>query len=234
MYVLVFREDSEDSGVIDFDSDTLSGGSDEEAEVRRPAAHCNDEASSEEGMDAPPDASDGDADSIDSQQWDRPAAAGGQQGVEADETSDDASSAEGDAVGQSDGEASGRKQQPLQKNPKISIKTAAASGKPAGKVPTKPASDAGVKGAKVQPAAGKKTAKYDPRKDDPLLGGGKKQKNRMGQHARQKLAEAKFGREAKHIQMVKEQEGHGAKVGCRWWLTGFPNTHNVLVESDFP
>ena len=39
--------------------------------------------------------------------------------------------------------------------------------------------------------AGLKQPKYDIRKDDPLLKSNKKKKNRLGQHARRKLAEAR-------------------------------------------
>ena len=65
------------------------------------------------------------------------------------------------------------------------------------------------KGPNVSSEGGKKKrSKYDPKQDDPLRGGAaKKQKNRLGQHARRKLAEAKFGREARHIQLIKEQKG---------------------------
>lgn len=70
----------------------------------------------------------------------------------------------------------------------------------------------GVKGSRVEKAAGqgakdkagRKKDKYDPRKDDPLRM--RKPKNRLGQHARRKLAEQQFGVKAKHVRETQEQQ----------------------------
>ena len=58
--------------------------------------------------------------------------------------------------------------------------------------------------------AGRKKDKYDPRKDDPLRM--RKPKNRLGQHARRKLAEQLFGVKAKHVRetQVQQQQVRGA------------------------
>ncbi len=72
---------------------------------------------------------------------------------------------------------------------------------------------AGKKGGNASPVPGKRSsvgkqkAVYDPRRDDPLLLNNKKKKNRLGQHARQKLAEEKFGAQAKHLREQQHVRG---------------------------
>jgi hypothetical protein len=60
----------------------------------------------------------------------------------------------------------------------------------------------GPEGAEKVSKSKKKKAGGSTTGADPLL---LKKKNRLGQHARQKLAEQKFGKAAKHLQMMEER-----------------------------